>query len=113
MDIAISVSNAPDELQHLYRWLRREEDLPASSINIAPRPPGPEDMGALSDVLVVALGAGGAGAVLANSLSVWILNRKSDLKLRFSGRGGTYELEATRIKDVDAVIEALRKAAGQ
>jgi Effector Associated Constant Component 1 len=113
MDVAISVSGGPDadaEIRSLYRWLQREEDLPNPTF--MPAAPGPEDMGAVSDVLMVALGSGGAGAVLANSLSVWVRQRSSDLKLTVRGKNGTIRLDGERIKDPVAVIGALREATG-
>ncbi|GAB3470304.1 effector-associated constant component EACC1 [Actinophytocola sediminis] len=112
MSIAISVSGIPDadaEIRSLLRWLQREEDLPNPSLT--PRATGQEDMGAVSDVLVVALS--GTGAVLANSLSVWVRNRTTDLKVTFRGKKGTVQLDGKRIKDPVAVIEALREASGE
>lgn len=114
MSIAISVSGVPDtdaEIRSLFRWLQREEDVPNPTFT--PAATGPEDMGAVSDVLVVAFGSGGAGAVLANSLSVWVRHRASDLKVTFRGKKGTVQLDGKRIKDPVAVIEALREAAGE
>jgi cytidylate kinase len=70
-------------------------------------------MGALSDVLIVALGSGGAGVVLARSLSLWIQHRTADLKVTLKGPAGTVELEGRRIRDPEAVIEALREVTGQ
>jgi hypothetical protein len=112
-DVAISVSGAPDEdaeIRSLFRWLQREEDVP--NPRFAQAAPGPEDMGGASDVLMVALGSGGAGAALAASLSVWVRHRTSDLKLTFRGQNGTVRLDGKRIKDPIAVIAALREAAG-
>ena len=114
MDVAITVSGGPDahgEIRSLFRWLQSEEDLPNPTFT--PAALGPEDMGAVSDVLVVALGSGGAGAVLANSLSVWVRQRSSDLKLTVSGKNGTVHLDGERIKDPVAVIQALREATGE
>ncbi|GAA0827958.1 hypothetical protein ACFQVD_36425 [Streptosporangium amethystogenes subsp. fukuiense] len=119
MDIAISVLGAPDigaEIRSLYRWLQRDDDLPSTTVRLAPAPPAPDEMGVVSDVLFVALGAGGAGgagAVLARSLSVWIQHRTSDLKLTIRGKEGTVQLDGKRIKDPLAIIEALHKAAGE
>jgi membrane-associated two-gene conflict system component 1 (EACC1) len=116
VDVDISVSDNPDasaEIRSLFRWLRRDDDLPGTTVRLAPAAPGPEHMGAASDVLVVALGSGGVGAVLARSLSVWVQHRTSDLKLTFRGEKGTVELDGKRIKDPAAIIEALRKASGE
>ncbi|WP_199433696.1 effector-associated constant component EACC1 [Qaidamihabitans albus] len=116
MDVTVNVSGAHDagaEIRSLLRWLQRDDDLLGTSIRLAPAAPGPEEMGAVSDVLVVALGSGGAGAVLARSLSVWVQHRTSDLKLTFRGKEGTVQLDGKRIKDPVAVVEALREAVGE
>ncbi|TCC35401.1 effector-associated constant component EACC1 [Kribbella speibonae] len=113
-DIAISVSEAPDadaEIRSLFRWLQREEDVPRPTFTQSA--PGPEDMGGVSDVLVVALGSGGVGAALAASLSIWVRQRTSDLKLTFRGQKGTVELDGKRIKDPIALIAAIREAVGE
>ncbi|MCO5996711.1 effector-associated constant component EACC1 [Actinoallomurus rhizosphaericola] len=114
MDVAISVSGALDpdaEIRSLFRWLQREEDVP--SPKFTPAAPEQEDMGAVSDALVVVLGSGGAGSVLARSLSVWVRHRTSDLKLTFRGEKGTVQLDGKRIKDPVALVEALREATGE
>ena len=113
-DVAISVSATSDadaEIRSLFRWLQRDEDVPRPKLTQAA--PGPEDMGGVSDVLVVALGSGGVGAALAASLSVWLRQRTADLKLTFRGQKGTVEVDAKRIKDPTALIAALREAAGE
>jgi hypothetical protein len=117
VDVDISVSGGPDdgsEIRSLFRWLQGDDDLPGAAVRWAPAAPGPGEMGAVSDVLVVALGSGGSvGAVLAGSLSVWIRHRTSDVKVTFRGKEGTVELDGKRIKDPVEVVEALRKAMGE
>lgn len=115
-DVTINVSGAHDsgaEIRSLLRWLRRDDDLPGTAVRLMPATPGPEEMGAVGDALVVALGSGGVGAVLARSLSVWVQHRTSDLKLTFHGKKGTVQLDGKRIKDPVAVVEALKEAAGE
>ena len=64
-------------------------------------------MGALSDVLVVALGSGGMGAALAGSLSVWLRTRVNDLSLRVRTKQGEVELTASTTKNAEELIEAI------
>ncbi|MFG2044818.1 hypothetical protein [Dactylosporangium sp. NPDC048998] len=116
MDVAISVSDVPDtaaEIRSLFRWLQRDDDLSGATVRLAPAAPGPEEMGATVSDVLVALGSGGMGAVLARSLSVWVQHRTSDVKLTFRGKNGTVKLDGKRIKDPVAVIKALREAAGE
>ncbi|NKY57238.1 effector-associated constant component EACC1 [Nocardia flavorosea] len=110
VDVAISVSSTSDpgaEIRSLFRWLQREDDLPM------PKPasatPGPEDMGTVSETLVIALNSGSA-VVLATSLSVWVRHRTSDVKVTFRGKKGTVQVDAKRLQDPHAVVEALREA---
>ncbi|MGW0004084.1 effector-associated constant component EACC1 [Nocardia grenadensis] len=113
VDVSISVSAASDsaaEVRSLFRWLQREEDLPNPAFT--PAAPGPEDMGGLSDALVVVLGSG-TGVVLARSLSVWVRHRTADVKVTIRGQKGTVELDGKRVRDPLAVVEALREAAGE
>jgi hypothetical protein len=64
-------------------------------------------MGALSDVLIVALGSGGLGVSLAASLSVWLRTRVGDLTLRVRTEQGEIELNARNAKDPEALIKAI------
>ncbi|MCX0272317.1 hypothetical protein NLM24_16735 [Nocardia zapadnayensis] len=113
VDVSISVSAASDsaaEVRSLFRWLQREEDLPNPVF--VPATPGPEDMGGLSDALVLVLGSG-TGVVLARSLSVWIRHRTSDVKITIRGQKGTVQLDMQRLGDPRAVVEVLREATGE
>jgi hypothetical protein len=67
----------------------------------------PGQMGAVSDVLVVALGSGGMGVALAGSLSVWLRTRVSDLNLRIRTQRGEGEVTANNTKDVEALLAAI------
>lgn len=53
-------------LRSLFDWLRLEDDLRGTRIGWAPAQPNPGEMGALSDVLVVSLGAGGLAWLLSS-----------------------------------------------
>lgn len=53
------------------------------------------------DVLVVALGSGGAGAVLATSVSTWLSQpRRADVKLTVTAEDGRHiGLDARRVRN--------------
>lgn len=69
-------------------------------------------MGGVVDVLTVAFGSGGVGAVLAGSLSTWLVNRRADIKLTVTGRGGDkLELDARRVRDVAEVLRDMERLA--
>ncbi|WP_051450489.1 effector-associated constant component EACC1 [Actinospica robiniae] len=68
------------ELNSLAKSLGAERDL-AGLVRRVPGPIGPTDLGGALDTLSVALGSGGIGVALAQSLSVWLRTRRSDVKL--------------------------------
>ncbi len=66
-------------------------------------------MGGAGEALVVAVGSGGMGAVLAGALSTWISQRRSDVKLTVTREDGrTIELDAKRV-DPRVVIQEVRR----
>jgi hypothetical protein len=81
MPIALSVEgdSTGDELRSMYDWLIREDELQGAKFQFAAAGVREGTMGAVSDAIVVALGSGSAGAVLARSLSVWLSTRGSDI----------------------------------
>lgn len=58
-------------------------------------------MGGVLDVLVVALGSGGAVAALASSVSTWLSQPcRADVTLTVTGQDGRHiELDARRVRD--------------
>jgi hypothetical protein len=63
-------------------------------------------MGALSEVLVVALGSGGSAAALAGSLSVWLSTRVNHVTITVRNRNGEVKLDARSTTDPKELIEA-------
>lgn len=100
-----------DELTALADWLRQERAL-RGAVRLVARPPRPGELGGAFELITVALGAGGVGAALAESLSVWLGNRRSDVKVSVSVGDRTVEVEASRVADAPALIrEVLAEAA--
>ncbi|GAA2165045.1 effector-associated constant component EACC1 [Actinomadura napierensis] len=82
--LRVSVADDPDALQSLFDWLRREDEF-RGRLLLEPSGGGVGgEMGGLLDVLTIALGSGGAGAVLARSLSTWLTNRHANVKVTVS-----------------------------
>ncbi|WP_405561966.1 hypothetical protein [Streptomyces sp. NBC_01180] len=95
------------ELASLHQWLAREDTL-RGRVRIGQRPVGFEHMGAPADTLVVAVGSGGAVAVPARSVSVWLRQRRSDVTVEVSSpTGETVSVTARRVRDAQAVIETV------
>ena len=109
MDVEININSSSDaeELKNLEDWLLDEPGLVGCPVTRPAASPEPGQMGALSDVLVVALGSGGMGVALANSLSVWLRTRVSDVSLRIRTKQGEVELTASNTKNAAALIEAI------
>ncbi|SRR5712692_7066151 len=107
MDMLISLisSNDETELRALYDWLLREDDLRTARIAWKDVPPEAENMGALSDTLMVSLGAGGAGVALVQSLTTWLRTRGTDIRLKITGAHGEIEVNAKQVHDPQAFIE--------
>lgn len=110
--LRVRVSAGPGEaaethLVSLRDWLAAEEAL-RGRVELLTRTPQPGQMGAALDVLAVALGSGGAGAVLARSLSTWLVQRRADVTVHVSrGDGRKVTVEVRRTSDPQAVIGAV------
>lgn len=84
--LSITAHQNVDELRALLAWLRLEDELRGRVRIEAAFDPDGREMGGALDVLTVALGSGGAGVVLARSLSTWFTHRRSDVKLTIKVR---------------------------
>jgi hypothetical protein len=107
MDMLIKVTSANDEtqLRALYDWLLREDDLRAARVAWMDVEPEAEKMGALSDTLVVSLGAGGVGVAFIQSLATWLRTRGTDIRLKLTGPHGEIEVTAKQVHDPKAFVE--------
>ena len=104
-DRAVGVDSLSD-------WLRGEPEL-ARRLRVAGPMPGEGELGALADVLVIAVGSGGTLSVLAASLKAWLAQpRGSDVRIRVQHDGGeTIEIDAKRI-DGERADTLIRQALG-
>jgi Effector Associated Constant Component 1 len=99
-------------IESLSDWLRGEPEL-AGRLRVAGPMPGEGELGALADVLVVAVGSGGTLSVLATSLKAWLAQPHGQhvrIRLRRDG-GETVEIDANRI-DAEQADALLRQALG-
>ncbi|MFI2230430.1 effector-associated constant component EACC1 [Nocardia testacea] len=100
----------PDETRSLLAWLRDDPNLNgrlqlrAEFLQTGGLAEG------IVQVLSVALGAGGVGAILAGSLSTWLTQRHSDIQLIVDDQDGRrIELGARRIRDVPQLLEQVAR----
>jgi hypothetical protein len=74
------VDGRPGELYSLFDWLQRVDEF-RGQVRTPSRQPGPDDMGSLVEILSVAIGSGGAGTVLAGSLTTWLQTRRARISV--------------------------------
>jgi len=108
MDARIQLfgDDAQKLLPELRSWLAGEDELRG---RISEENPVVESgqMGAITDVLLVALGAHGVGNALAASLSTWIQHHRPSVDIEVTGPNGRRTKISTRdadIADVKALI---------
>lgn len=103
----VAGSERERELRALRSWLAREDEL-RGRLTLRSRPIEPDELGGVLDVLVVALGSGGAGAVLAGSLSTWLTQRRVDITVTVTTSDGRdITVDVRRARDPQAVIGAI------
>ncbi|MEV6521469.1 hypothetical protein AB0M43_05915 [Longispora sp. NPDC051575] len=109
MDVSLSVRSEGDggALAELHDWLRQEPELRGLVTAVAGRPE-PGELGAVTDVLSIALGGGGALTVLATSLRTFFAQpRRSDITITITDPdGSSVEIDAHRVRDVEALARA-------
>jgi hypothetical protein len=99
MEVRVRLNGSPPgALESLDDWLQGDTRFNG---RVRMRGPQPRDgeMGALTDVLVVALGSGGTLSVLATSLHAWLSQpRRSNIRVRVEGADGqVVEIGADRV----------------
>uniref|UniRef100_UPI002F908481 effector-associated constant component EACC1 n=1 Tax=Streptomyces sp. NBC_01553 TaxID=2975877 RepID=UPI002F908481 len=104
MDTLIGISGGDEvsELASLVNWLRAERELGA--VRVVRRDIEETDLGGVLDVVSVAVGSGGVGVALAQSLSAWLRARRSDIKITITANGRTIEVDARRVSDPVGLI---------
>lgn len=112
MDVQIRIVGGDEvtEITDLWAWLRGERDL-VGKVRAAGRAPGATELGGATDVLIVALGSGGTGAVLAQSLTTWLRTRRSDVEVSVTTGDTTVTVNAGNIGR-DDVLPILGRVLG-
>jgi hypothetical protein len=98
--------NAQDELVALRQWLTDEPEF-RGRVRAGQARPQPGQMGGAVDVLTVALGSGGALAILANSVSVWLRQRRSALKVKIVNPDGSSQEITASGPAADTIAEKI------
>jgi hypothetical protein len=110
MDAQIRITGGTEgDLGALYAWLN-DEDALRGRIRTGSRPIGAQELGALPDLLTVALGAGGAGTALASCLKTWLQTRRTTVKITVESAGRTVTLDLQTLGEVGPLVESILKA---
>lgn len=99
---------APEYRRSLADWLNSEEALRGlvSAVRSAPEA---GKMGAAVELLTVALGSGGAGAVLVRSISAWLTQRRFEVSVSLKDADGR-EFQFTSKSTKQDPAEVFREA---
>jgi len=104
--IRVSGENGQDDVASLQDWLAGDTRL-RGRVTRERAAPEPGQMGAVSDILVAALGGGGVVTALAASLGAWLATRRSRVRLTVTGPDGRrVELDITS-RDVEALLRTV------
>lgn len=112
MEISMQLTGSNDdeaELRSLRDWLSGDHELPVTSLELETPEIADSEMGALADTLIVAFGSGGAGAVLARSLSVWLQTRTTDLRIKLKTSKGSLEVDGNRLRRPEDIFDEINR----
>jgi hypothetical protein len=113
VQLSVEGDKPVEGLAELSDWLRQESEL-RGLVSLGAAVPRPGELGALSDLLMVALGSGGTLSVLAASLKVFLAQpRRSDVRIVVTAPDGRrVELDAKRVGDVEQLLRQTLDGAG-
>lgn len=103
------VGGADGDLAALGEWLQGEDEF-RGRIRAVRGAIGETELGPVVELLTVALGAGGAGTVLASSLKTWLLTRKTTAKIIVKSGGRAVTLDIQTVDEVAPLLEQILKA---
>ncbi|WP_329028401.1 effector-associated constant component EACC1 [Streptomyces sp. NBC_00690] len=110
--LAIVGADAETHLPALREWLTLEDAL-RGRVELIRSAPQPGQMGTTLDLLAVALGSGGAGAVLVQALTTWLTQRRADITVTvFSRDGRQVTVDVKRAAQPDRVLAEVRELLG-
>lgn len=87
-------------------WLQGEDEL-RGRIRAVRGVVGETELGPVVELLTVALGAGGAGTVLASSLKTWLMTRKTTAKIIVKSRSRSVTLDIQTASEVAPLLEQI------
>jgi hypothetical protein len=110
MDAQIRIAGGTgEEPADLIKWLGGEDEL-RGRVRAVRRPIGETELGPVTEALIVALGTGGAGTVLASSLKTWLVTRRTTAKITVECAGRSVTLDIQTVGEVSPLLEQILKA---
>ena len=110
MDVTITTTGGAEDLRSLRAWLVQENEL-RGRVSLPTAPPKEGTLGSVVEVLLAAVGSGGAITVLVGGIISWLRHRSQDLTLEITrADGASIKIDAKRVRDVN--IDGLRNLAG-
>jgi hypothetical protein len=100
--------DSADSYHSLYTWLNRTRGV---RVELLSKPPRCGEQGAAIECISVALGSGGIGMALAQTLKTWLESRQSSVKMRIrrSDGGQDVELDASNVNEIMPILERIFK----
>lgn len=104
--IRINVDGGDSDTESLRDWLSREDDLRGTvGYEHLPQPSG--TMGALTEI-VVAAGSSSVLVAIAEAVHVWLVQRRSDLKVTVKGpHSRSVTVEVSRARDAEQLLRQI------
>lgn len=107
--LTIRTEGSTDDLFELLEWLNEHDEL-RGRVELPKQQIRPGDMGGLSEVLMVTLGAGGAATALVSSLTSWFTVRRSEIAVTLKGGAEpeiTLDAKRVALPEVTASLQTL------
>ncbi len=110
MNVTIGLAGgSPEALADLAEWLSDESEL-RGRVRVIDRHVSDTELGSVAELLTVALGAGGAGTVLASSVITWLQTRRTVAKIIVESSKGSVTLDIQTVADVTPLLERILRA---
>ena len=103
-EAGIVIDGTDTDVDSLLDWLRSEADL-RGRVRLGSGAIAPGTMGATPELVVGLSAAAGVATALARSLSVWLLQRRSDVTVIVTGPDGRHvAVSARRVADPEKLL---------
>lgn len=114
MDVHIQIRSSDEVMAYneLTAWLNGNRTF-CGHVTRKISPPAEGQLGGVIEMISVALGSGGAGVVLAQSLSEWLRNRRSDITIIVTHGDKTVAVRAQRVSDPQPLLQGVLREANE